>query len=100
MPVKKGSSNGVFADPRMGLQQRRAQMRQLMRVVVRRIRRGERGLASAGRLQRLRHMHDMLADEIGRLDRAIDALEDHGTPHQIRVPGSGERIRLYRRKRR
>ena len=105
MPVKKGAKTRKYhralPDPRMDLQKRRGQMRRLKRAVNRRLQRAvDRGSITTGRLESLFHMREMLDDEIDWLSRAIAALEDHGPPHQVRVPGSGERIRLYRRKRR
>lgn len=100
MPVKKGRSRKTLPDPRMNLQQRRAQVRRLVRLVDRRIRRALAGAGTQRRLASLQRMHQMLVDEVDRLSRALKALEDHGPAYQVRVPGSGERIRLYRRKRR
>ena len=101
MAVKKGRSPRSLPDPRMDLQRRRAQMRRFRKVVSRRLQRAvDRGTITPGRLTNLFQMREMLQDEIDRLSQALTALEDHGLPHQVRVPGSGERIRLYRRKRR
>lgn len=100
MPVKKGKSRTELADPRMGLQQRRAQIRRMVKIVDERMRDVEQRSGSRGRLGRLREMRQMLLDEIDRLGRAIDVLADHGPAHQVRLPVSGERIRLFRRKRR
>ena len=100
MGMKPRKRRRELPDPRMDMQKRRAHLRRILEDVDRRIGRAEAGSGTRGRLVRLRHQRQMLADEIARLEVALEVLARHGPAHQIRVPGSGERIRLYHRRKR